>query len=112
MEHHKKSTMVAFASGAVVAALVGGYFLFGSKNARKNRQKIQDGVDDAKSEVLDKVKKMKRLSRDMYYEIVDEISDKYSKVKEFGVEKADDLRTELKNRWNEVEEKSTVEGGK
>ncbi|MFZ2523230.1 MAG: hypothetical protein WAW92_02475, partial [Minisyncoccia bacterium] len=95
MEHNKKSEAKAFLSGVFVATAIGGYLLFGSKNAKKNRQTVQDTVENAKAEVMAKLKKMKKLSRDQYDKIVDDVSDKYSSMKEFGVEKANELRTEL-----------------
>jgi len=93
-------------SGIAVAAAIGGYFLFGSKNARKNRQKVEDGIEDAKADVMNKLKKIKRLSRDKYYEIVDEVMNKYSKLKKIGTEKAEELRDELKERWEEIEKEA------
>lgn len=109
MEHNKKMEMGAFLSGAFVATAIGGYFLFGSKNAKKNRQKVEDEIEDAKVEVMNKLRKIKRLSRDKYYEIVDGVSDKYSKMKDFGKEKADSLRNELKGRWDEIEKEALKE---
>jgi uncharacterized membrane-anchored protein YhcB (DUF1043 family) len=109
MEHHKKNNLGAFLSGVFVATAVGGYFLFGSKNAKKNRQKVQDGVEDAKADMMARLKKIKRLSRDKYCEIVDEVSDKYAEIKEIGKEKADELRQELKSKWEEIEEEAMEE---
>lgn len=109
MEHNKKGNIGAFLSGAVVATAIGGYFLFGSKNARRNRQKVQDNIEDATADVMAKLKKIKRLSRDKYYEIVDDVSDKYSEMKKIGTEKVDELKDELKNKWDEIEEKAKEE---
>ena len=109
MEHNKKSEAGAFMTGVFVATAIGGYLLFGSKNAKKNRQAVQDKVEDAKTDVMVKLRKMKRLSRDQYDKIVDEVSDKYSKMKEFGMEKADELRTELKSRWDDIEKQARDE---
>ena len=110
MEHHNKNRAVgAFISGIFVATVIGGYFLFGSKNARKNRQKVEDDVEDAKAELIARLKKILRLSRNTYYEIVDDVSDKYSKMKKAGAEKVDELREELKSKWVEIEEKAKEE---
>lgn len=107
MEHyHKKRKMGAFLSGMLVATAVGGYLLFGSKNAKRNRQKVEDWVEDAKTEVMNKLKKIKRLTREKYYEIVDTVSEKYSEMKEVGQEKADEFRDELRKKWKEMEEET------
>lgn len=89
-----------------MAAAIGGYFLFGSKNAKKNRQKIEDGIESAKNEVMTRIKKIKKLTKAKYDEIVDDIADKYSAIKEFGQEKADELRDELKSKWEEIEKEA------
>lgn len=107
MRNDKKSESLesigSFLSGALVAVALAGYFFFGSKNAKKNKQKVEGWVTKARAEVLEKVKRVKKISRDKYEEIVDAISDKYAKIKEVGQEKADDLKQELKDRWTEVE---------
>lgn len=105
MEHNKKGSVGVFLSGIFVATAIGGYFLFGAKNAKKNRQKVEDNIEDAKADMIARLKKIKRISRDKYYEIVDSVSDKYSKMKEDGEEKIDELREGLKGKWKEIEEK-------
>lgn len=113
MTHNKKSNAGAFLSGVIVATAVGGYFLFGSKNAKKNRRKVEDYIEEAKTDVMVKLKKVKRLSKNKYYEIVDEVSDKYAKVKEVGEEKADEFRDKLKSKWKEIEKEAReAEDGK
>ena len=109
MEKNKKGNISAFLSGAIVATALAGYTFFLSKNSKKNRDVTEKWVDDAKEEALSKVKTIKKLSKDKYYEIVDQISDKYSKIKEVGSEKADQFREELKAKWQEVEEEAKKE---
>lgn len=111
MEKNKKNNIEAFLSGVFVATAIGGYFLFGSKNARKNRQKIDNWIENAQEDVMTQIKKIKKISKDKYYEIVDEISDKYSKLKEVGKEKADELRLELKSKWEQIEKEAHEEYG-
>lgn len=111
MEHNKKGNMGAFLSGIFVATTIGGYFLFGSKNAKRNRQKVEDHIEDAKADVMARLKKIKKLSRDKYYEIVDDVSNKYSEMKKIGAEKVDALRDGLKEKWEEIEEKAREEEG-
>ncbi len=107
MEHNnKKGKAGAFLSGLFVATMIGGYFLFASKNARKNRQKVEDDLSDIKADLIARLKKIQRLTRNTYYEIVDDVSDKYSKMKKAGVEKVDEMREELKGKWEEIEEKA------
>ncbi len=103
MEHQKSAgSLGSFISGALAATAVAGFMLFTSKNAKKNREAVEEWVEDAKTDVLKGLKKVKRLSREKYDDIVDTVSDKYSQMKNVGSEKADDLREELKSRWEEV----------
>jgi len=106
MEHNKQGNLGAFLSGIFVATAVGGYLLFASKNAKNNREKVEDWMEDAKADVVKKIKKIKKISKDKYNEIVDEVSDKYSEMKEIGKEKVDELRDELKSRWAEIEKEA------
>jgi len=103
MEKSNKNEIGAFISGALVATAIAGYALFVSKDAKDNRDRVEDWVDDAKAEALSKIKKVKRLSRRKYDEIIDTVSDKYSKIKEVGQNKADEFCEELKSRWDEIE---------
>jgi gas vesicle protein len=107
--NNKKGKLGAFLSGVVMATAIGGYMLFGSKKSRRNRQKVEDWMEDAKAEVVTRLKKIKKLSRDKYDEIIDTVSDKYAELKEVGKEKADTLRDELKSRWDEVKREAEEE---
>lgn len=109
METKNRSLAGVFLSGALAATVLSGYFLFGSRNAKRNRIKVEDFIEDAKAEVVTKMKKIKRLSRDKYYEIVDSVSNEYSKIKTIGIEKASELRDELRSKWEEIEIESIKE---
>jgi len=98
----------AFLAGAVVSAVAGAYYLFGAKEAKQNRKKVEVWTVKAKAEVLGKLEKAKKLSQDEYEKIVDVVSDKYSKVKEVGEDKADKFRSELKKHWKEIKKEAEV----
>lgn len=111
MEHNKKASIKGFLSGVFVATAIGGYFLFGSKNAKRNRQKVEDSIDDAKADVMARLKKIKVLSKDKYYEIVDDVSEKYSKIKKIGAEKMEEFKNGLKNKWEDIEKEAREDKG-
>ncbi len=92
----------AFIVGAVTATVAGGYFLFGSKNAKKNRQKIEIWTLKAKAEVLEKIEGVKELGQEEYEKIVDTVTEKYTNIKEIGSEKVESLRKELKKHWKDI----------
>ncbi len=103
MSESHKSSFGAFMSGAVVALALASYFLFGSNQAKRNRDAVESWSENMRRDVLDKVRRIKKLSKDEYYKIVDSISEKYQKIKDSGKEEVDDLRKELHDRWDEIE---------
>jgi len=100
----------AFAAGAVVAAAVAGYFLYGPKGAQ-NRKKIEAWSVKAKGEVLSKLEDAKEISEEKYHQIVDAVTEKYSKVKNVGEDKANDLNKELKRHWSKVKKEMNKKVG-
>jgi hypothetical protein len=72
--HGKKPRFSSFLGGAAAATAVIGYMLFGSKNAKKNRLKVERWLEDATDDVLDKMERIKKASRDKYEEIVEVIN--------------------------------------
>lgn len=94
-----------------MTAVVAGYTFFLSKNSKKNRDKTEEWIERARTETLSKIKAVKKLSKEKYYEIVDQVSDKYSKAKDVGKDKADKFRKELKSRWQEAEKEAKEEEG-
>ncbi len=93
----------AFVTGAVVAAVAGGYFLFGSKNAKNNRKKIEAWTLKAKGDVLDKIEKTKDITKEKFDDIVDGVMDKYTKVKNVTEDQVESVRDELKKQWKHIE---------
>jgi gas vesicle protein len=112
----KKNKVGAFLTGALVATIAGGYFLFGSKNARQNRQRVEDWMADAKREILETIRNTKNISEDKYDEIVDLISDKYAIVKGISEDTIEAFKESVKEQWKYIEEeamknKDKVNGG-
>lgn len=109
MKQNKSGKAGAFLAGVALATIAGGYFLFGSKNAKRNREKVEAWTLQAKSEVLDSLRKMKDISKDKYYEVVDMVSEKYANLKEVGKEKAEKFKNELRDHWQNIEEDAEAE---
>ena len=94
---------MAFAVGAAVALLVGGYTLFGQKG-RKRRDALQDWIDDVEEKILDKVEGLKDLTKEKYEMIVDEIISSYEDAKDFTTSQAKRLSARFKSRYREIRE--------
>ncbi len=97
-----KDALIGVGVVAIVAAAAGTYFLYGSKNAPKNRKKIKAWTLKAKGEVLEKLEKAKDMTEQTYHNIVDSVAKKYEVVK--SVDKADvmEFASELKSHWKHI----------
>jgi hypothetical protein len=83
----------------IIAAIAGAYFLYGSKDAAKNRKKIRGWTLKAKGEVLEKLEKMQDATEAEYGSIVDAVMRKYSAIKSIDTAEVDSLGKDLKRHW-------------
>lgn len=94
---------------ALAAATAAGvYFLYGSKNAAKNRKKVKGWTLKAKGEVLEKMEAMKNINEEDYKRIVDMVATKYKKIKTVNTKEAETLAKELKAQWKEIHKEASV----
>jgi hypothetical protein len=102
----KKSIIGGAAVGvgiaAAVAGVAGAYFLYGAKDAAKNRKKVKAWSLKAKGEVLGKLEKLSDVNEEIYHNIVDEVSEKYKKVKDVDQKDIEKFVKELKSHWKKI----------
>lgn len=85
------------------AAAAGIYFLYGSKDAKKNRKVITGWALKAKGEVLEKMEQVKgEITEENYHLIVDGVMNKYRKLKSEHGADIDDLVKDLKSHWKNI----------
>ena len=85
------------------AAAAGVYFLYGSKEAPKNRKVISGWALKAKGEVLEKMEQVKgELTEENYHKIVDGVMEKYRKVKKDHGDDIDVLVKDMKGHWKNI----------
>lgn len=87
---------------SAIALVAGTYFLYGSKEAVKNRKKVKGWMLKAKGEVLDKVEKLKSIDEATYGKLIDTVSEKYKKVKAINLADVEGLAKELKGHWKNL----------
>jgi hypothetical protein len=94
-------TAVALTAAAVAAA-AGAYWLYGAKNAAKNRQMVKSWMLKARAEVMEAVEKLSEVDKAAYLRIVDEVLARYSSLA--GVTSAELARVarDLKESWEHV----------
>lgn len=91
---------------AAVAAAAGAYFLYGSKNAKQNRQKVRGWMLKAKGEVLEAIEKAENMTKKDYEQLIDRVAAAYLKMKETSKVDIADFKREMKQHWESIE-KST-----
>lgn len=94
-------TAVAVGMAGMAAAAVGAYFLYGSKNAAKNRKVVSSWILKARAEVMEAVEKLENVDKDTYYSIVDRVMEKYSKL-EKNNPNIPAIAKEIKSAWSYV----------
>jgi len=87
---------------AVVAAAAGTYFLYGAKNAAKNRKKVKAWSLKAKGEILEKLENLSEINEEIYHKIVKEVSEKYQAIASIDKKDVEEFTKELKSHWSSI----------
>lgn len=92
---------VGLTAAAVTAA--GAYFLYGSKNAAKNRKAVKSWALKAKAEVLEKLEDAKEMSEAEYHELVNAVVGTYAGVRQATKGDIAAFQKEMKDHWKAIE---------
>lgn len=87
---------------AATLAAVGGYFLYGAKDAKSNRRKVNSWMLKAKAEVLEGIENTKELTEVEYAKLVDDVMKGYKAARSASVKDMADFAGEMKNYWNQI----------
>lgn len=87
---------------AAVAAAAGGFFLYGSKNAAKNRKLVKSWALKAKAEVLEGLEKAKNMSQEEYEQLVETVVGTYLTAKSASKAELSDFKKEMKEHWKVI----------
>jgi len=95
---------VAMGAGiaTAVAVTAGAYFLYGSKNANKNRKKVKSWTLKAKGEILEKLENISEVNEEIYQKIVEGVSKKYQALKNINEKDIAEFVKELKGHWKNI----------
>ena len=88
---------------AGMLAAVGGYFLYGAKDAKKNRKTVNSWMLRAKAEVLEGIENAKELSEQDYGKIVDKAMLGYKAAKSASVKDLAQFANEMKDHWKTIQ---------
>lgn len=101
----KRSGRVGIGVGitAAAAAAAGAYFLYGSKNAKKNRKKVKSWMLKARAEALEALEKAEHMSKEEYEALIDRIGSAYAVAKDTTKMDIADFKKEMKTYWSSIE---------
>jgi hypothetical protein len=91
---------VGITAAAVAAA--GAFFLYGSKNAAKNRKAVKSWTLKAKAEVLEKIEQAKDMTKEEYEQLIDTVSGAYKDVKNASKVDLSTFKKEMKEHWSNI----------
>lgn len=96
---------VGFGLGLTATAVtaVGAYFLYGSKNAAKNRKKVKSWMLKAKAEVLEGLERAQEMSKEEYEELVNAIGATYADLQDASKKEIKEFKDEMKEHWKTIE---------
>ena len=92
---------VGLTAAAVAAA--GSYFLYGSKNAAKNRKQVKSWMLKAKAEVLEQLEDAKEMSQEEYESLINSVASGYATLKSATNADLRDFKKEMKEHWQAIE---------
>ena len=107
-EKNNKSGLVGL--GILVAGLAGAYYLYGTKDGSKKKEKIKGWMLKAKGEVLEKLEKTKEVNEETYNSLIAGVIKKYSTIKNIDKKELDKLEGDLKKHWGSIKKSISTEG--
>lgn len=86
---------------AAVAA-VGAYFLYGSKDAAKNRKKVKSWALKAKGEVLEALEKADKMTEAEFQDLIAKVMATYAKVQNVSKSELAEFKKEMTGNWQQL----------
>jgi hypothetical protein len=98
-------TLVASLAG-LTAAAVGTYFLYGHKDAVKNRKIVKGWMLKAKGEVLEELEKIEDVSEEGFFKAVSAVVKKYNQLKHITPAEIEEFMGDMKDSWVGMQKKT------
>jgi soluble cytochrome b562 len=89
--------------GAAAVAAAGAFFLYGSKNAAKNRKQVKSWALKAKAEVLEKLEDASEMTQAEYDQLIKSVSGAYAGAKNASKKDIIEFSKEMKDHWKQIE---------
>ena len=99
---NKQAVGIGIGLTAAAAALAGAYFLYGSKNAAKNRKAVKGWMLKAKGEVLTALEKAQNMTKEEYESLVAKVGAGYVAAKEMSQADLVAFTKEMQTHWKDL----------
>jgi hypothetical protein len=86
----------------LTAAAIGAYYLYGHKDAKKNRARVKGWMLKAKGEVLDELEKAQDVTESVYIAAVDAVAKRYNELKNIDAADLEVFIKEMKDHWHGI----------
>ncbi len=96
------ATSVVLGLASLTAAAVGAYYLYGHKDASKNRGKVKSWMLKAKGEVLEQLENVQDVSESTYMSAVDAVAKKYNELKTIDPAELGSFIEEMRGHWTGI----------
>jgi hypothetical protein len=90
---------------AAAAALAGAYFLYGSKNAAKNRKIVKSWALKAKADVLEVLEKAESMTKEEFEKVVATVGAGYVAAKQMSQGDLSAFQKEMMTHWKDLTKK-------
>ena len=87
---------------AAAVAAAGTYFLYGSKNASKNRKAVKGWALRAKGEVLEALEKAEHLTEKEFDALIASVGKSYGKLSHVSKNDVDSFKKEMLSHWKQL----------
>ena len=88
---------------ATALAAMGGYFLYGSKDAAQNRRKAKSWMLMAKAEVLEGLENAQHMTKEEYETLVQKVVKGYKTAKKASASELLEFAKDMHGHWKEIE---------
>jgi hypothetical protein len=99
MSGARKAEIGAGIAAGVAAAALGAYFLYGSKDAKKNRAKVKGWMLKARGEVLEQLETMEQVTESSYDAVVKNVLQNYRGLRNVSAAELVALASDLRRHW-------------
>lgn len=96
----KVSVGIGLTAAAVAAA--GAFFLYGSKNAAKNRKVVKSWALKAKAEVLEGLENAKEMTQEEYEQLIENVGKAQAQISKISKTDLTEFKNEMKDNWKAI----------